>query len=510
MALRSAWRSRVDVIFKQGSFLNNRICFTLFLFLSLGAQLFAFGRVEETEIVTHNDEWVLCVTDFDVSSVPEEKLSVAGVITRKFVEKLNVISYRTRVSPEYAYYEGYAWSQARSGAARALSAKNDERSMLVYRGDPAWMYRQNLARVDAEIERLTAALEDIERQVPLINEQPSFRLTAGNVDFSFPAAPAAGAENKFCLDQMADAFLTGSIVDFYGRYYVSIKLFTVYAQSFVYEDNIIFSTEDLENALEEISRRLIIVLSGNEPAAIAVRTEPEEALVLINRTFVNRGETAPLEYPPGKITITASAPDHESLTVETELSPGELAEVDIFLSPLVYGNINIPGTLSGGSVYNGALYVGETPLTLRLPLNTMEYIELETHDNQRGTIAFNTPDRAGASYSLSFNTEFPLEEGRVDRARRWYYWAWGGTWITGITAWITYHTYVNADASIRYNYMQTGSYNQNFADYNTTMYYVSMGTMIAAGLAIVHEIFQIGRYVYTANKGSPAIVRTGR
>jgi len=492
--------------------LNNRICFTLFFSLLLGAQLFASGKVEETEVKAQNDEWVLCVTDFDVSSVPEEKLSIAGVITRKFVEKLNVISYRTRVSPEYAYYEGYAWSQARTSAARALSAKNNERSMLVYRGDPAWLYRQNLARIDGEIEKLTAALEDIERQTPIINEQPSFRLTAGNLDFSFPAAPVIGAENKFCIDQKADAFLSGSIVDFHGRYFVSIKLFTVYAQSFVYEDSIIFSTEDLENALEEISRRLIIVLSGNEPAAIAVRTEPEEAVVLINRTFINERETFPLEYPPGKITITASAPDHESLVMETELFAGELAQVDIFLSPLEYGNVYIPGTLSGDSVYNGALYVGETPLTLRLPLNMMEYIELETHDNQRGTIVFNTPDSAGASYPLSllFNTEFPQEKGRVDRARRWYYWAWGGTWITGIAAWITYQTYVSANSSIRYNYAQTGFYNQDFLNYNTAMYYVSMGTLITAGLAIAHEIFQIGRYVYISGKSSPTIARSGR
>jgi len=490
--------------------LNNRICFHVFFFLSLGAQLFALGKVEGTEIKTQNDEWVLCVTDFDVSSVPEERLSVAGVITRKFVEKLNVISYRTRVSPEYAYYEGYAWSQARSGAARALSAKNNERSMLVYRGDPAWMYRQNLARIDAEIEKLQAALVDIERQAPLVNEQPLFRLTVGNLDSSFPAAPAVGAENRFCLNQKADAFLSGSIVDFYGRYFVSIKLFTVYAQSFVYEDNIIFSTEDLENALEEISRRLIIVLSGNESAAVAVITQPEDALVLINRTFVSREGSAPLEYPPGKVTITASAPEHESLTIETELSAGELAEVNIFLSPIAYGNINIPGGLSGGSVYNGALYVGEAPLTLRLPLDTMEYIEMETPDNQRGAVVFYTQGIAGTSYSLSFNTESPREKGRVDRARRWYYWAWGGTWITGIAAWISYHTYTGANAAARYNYSQTGYYNQQFADNNMTMYYVSMGTLIAAGIAVINEIFQIGRYVYTANKGSPAIVRTGR
>lgn len=487
-----------------------KIRLLIFFFFTLAVQIYALGKHEETEIKTQNDEWVLCVTDFDISSVPVEKINIAGVITKKIVERLSVIDYRTRISPEYAYYEGHAWARARFAAAKALSNKQDERALQVYRGDPSWRYNRNLARIDTEIEKLKTDLEEIENNAPLINREPVFKLTDGNLAFSFPAAPKAGTENKFCQDQKADAFLAGSIIDFHGRYFISIKLYAVYTRSFVWEDSVIFSIEDTENALDEITGRLITILSGNKPAIITVKVQPEDTLVLINQTFAGKGEIAPLEHPPGKITITALAPDYESMTVETEVASGELAEIDIRLNPLMYGNVDIPGSSSGGTIYNGALYVGETPLTLRLPLNFMEYIELETADNTKGYAAFQIPDNTGASYSLSLRTFVPPAKGRVDKARQRYYWAWGGTWITSIAAWITYHSYVTADAASKYDDAYSKVYNEKFHNDYVNMYYISMGAVITMSAAVLYEIFQIGRYVYTANESSTPVVKPGR
>ena len=490
--------------------MKNRVVFLIFLLFAFsaasGIRLFAGGQAEESEIAARNNEWVLCVTDFDASSMPVLKLSAANVIKRKMVDNINVISYRTRVSPEYAYYEGYAWARARSDAAKALSAKQDERSLMLFRGDPSWRYRVNLARVNEEIEKLTAALEEVENNPPVINKEPEFKLTAANLEYSFPPAPAAGNEIRFCAEQKADAFLTGSIMDYHGRFYVTIKLYTLYTRSFVWEDSIIFSAEDMEDALGEIARRLNMVLSGNRPSAIIVKAEPQDSLVLINRSFAGRGETPLLEYPPGKFIITASAGDHESLTVETELLPGELAEVEMILKPLEYSDIQISGSSPGGVVYHGAVYVGEAPLILRLPANTLEYVELETNDSKRGAVVFTSPDAPDSGLSLSIRTQTPLKPGRVGSARRTYYWAWGGTWITGIAAWIMYYTYVSADAALS----TRDDYEERFMNDNVRLYYVSMGTVIAVSVAVAYEIFHIGRYVYIANKGSTPIAKPGR
>jgi len=486
-----------------GVFLKNRNWLFVFLFLVLSTLLFAGGNAEETKVQTQNDEWILCVTDFDLSSLPVEKHAIASVITRKVVERLGAINYRARVSEEYAYYEESAWNISRTNAAKALAAKREERSLLIFRGEAQWRYAQNLARLDAEIERLVSALEAADNNRPNINREPLFGLTRANLDFSFPAAPRAGNENKFCLDQKADAMLAGSVTDFYGRYVVSLKLYTVYTRSFVWEDSVIFSVEDIEGALDEITQKLMITLGGNDPATLFITTQPEDALVLINRSFVNRSDSSSLEYPAGTVTVTASAPNHESVSFETDLSPGEHTRLSINLKPVDFVDVEIDGFPMPGSVYNGALYMGESPLTIRLPANKMEYLELETLDSQKGTIVFRTPD-SGDFSSLSLRAGIPVEEGRVERMRSLYYQSWGATWITGIAAWIAYHSYISSDNALRYN-----SFNQGLYESNKTMYYVSMGTMIAVGIVAVLDVIQMIRYIYNADRGATPIARPG-
>jgi len=486
--------------------------FLVLIFLSLNTMLFARGKKDEIEVKTQNDEWLLCVTDFDISSLPPEKLNVASVVTKKIVDRLNAVSYRTRVSPEYAYYEEYAWSASRSTAAKALSAKQDERSLLVYRGEENWKYRQNLARVDADIEKLRLTFEEIDNNAPLINNQPVVKLTAGNAASTFPKAPAEGSESKFCRDQKADAFLIGTVMDFHGRYYVTVKLYTLYTRSFVYEDSVIFSHDDLDNGLDEITSRLLMALSGNNPAKIAVTAEPKETLVLINRSFAGKSEVTQTEYPPGKYTITASAPDHESLSVETELLPGEQVEINFNLNPIEYGNVEILGASSGGNVYHGALYAGDAPYTLRLPLNIMEYVELintEGKDERIGKIVFDTPDNPDTAYRLPLRTKKPQPKGRVDTARRMFYWSWGLTWIAAITAWVTYQSFVASNTALEYTTM-LGTSNKNIYDDTYKMYNIYQGALIGVFSAVALDAFFIGRYIYVSNRDSASVSKIGK
>ncbi|MCL2440899.1 MAG: hypothetical protein FWD14_04095 [Treponema sp.] len=483
----------------------------IILFFLVYSQIFAGGRAEESESdrKVHNNEWILCLTEINSSSLPLDKINISDLIQRKMTEKIVMISYRTRISHEYAFYEGYMWAQERSAAAKALEAKMNERSQFLYRGEANWQYRRNIKRIDSEIEKLRTALEDVEGSAPLINKEPEFNLTQENLNFTFPSAPAAGQENRFSSVQGADAFLVSSLSDFHGRYFLSVKLYTVYTRSFVWQDSILFSHEELESALDEIIRRLMVVLSGSRPAAVAITTEPEDTLVLINRSFAGRSGTEVLEYPPGTITITASALNHDSLTFDTVLAPGELANIKINLNPVEYGEISILGN-TGSRVYHGALYVGEIPLTLRLPINHLEYIEIETPDNKRGTIAFQTPGSAEYSQSISLRTSVPLQRGRVDRERRGFYWAWGGIWISGIAAWLAYYNLMSIDFAINYHYLNTGTFSQKFYNDHGNMYNILNGTLMAVGVISVYGVYRFVRYLYTANKGATPSIAPGR
>jgi hypothetical protein len=486
-------------------------CLPLF-FAALGLPVFASGQKDEDTKQALNSEWILCVTGFNLSGLSEGRRSAAGVITRSLVDTFKDISYRVRVSPEYAYYEGYAWSQSRTAAAKALAAKQEERSQYLYRGEADWKYRRNMKRLDAEIEQLREAYTKTEENLPPVSREPVFGITSGNREGNFPEPPKEGGEYRFCQGQKADAFLSGTVREYHNRFFVTLRLYVVYTRSFVYEDSIIFSADDLPQAVEEIAGRLAAVLSGSRPAAVAVHAEPPETLVLINQTFAGRGELEAREHPPGKINITFSAPGHIGETVETELLPGELTEVSVNLRPMDYADVHIEtGNRISANVYQGSLYVGEAPLTLRLPLNQLAYVNLETVPGPQAKAVFSTPAEIEQSYTFSLKLEKPPPDGRrVNNARKWYYWAWGGTWITGIAAWITLGMFNTTNYSIQYGHTNEGKYNQSFAEENLRMYYISWGAVIALGVAVGYEIFQMARYLYIATEDNTPVIRPRR
>ena len=468
--------------------------------------LFAGGRADDAEKTAINNEWSLCITAIDNSGLPDTHKNAGDVIIRNLVELLDSVNYRLRISPEYAYYEGYAWQQSKNTVARNIANKQNERALLLYRGEPGWRYRRNLKRIDDDIAKLMESFAEIESEKPLINTVPEFRLSQSNLSGNFPVPPKPGGEHRFCQSQRADAFLAGEIREFHGRYYIRLQLYALYSHSFIFEDDIIFSLDDAGGAVEEIAARLTSVLSGNRPAAVMVQAEPPESQVIINRNYAGRGTVQTREYPPGKITIAVAAEGYSPQTVETELAAGELAEVSVNLSPLVYSDVNVSAVSNFPPLlYMGALYVGEPPLTLRLPIDSLVYIVTETKGGEEAKVVFITPDMPGESLDISLRTKIlPFGEKRVNKARTRHYWAWGGTWIAGITAWITNGIFTGRNAVL------AQSSSQEFYDATQTLYYVSTGAVVVLGAVAIYELVQMSRYVYTAASGATPIARQER
>jgi hypothetical protein len=475
------------------------ICYLLFI-----SSLSAFGNKDTEEEKRLNNEWVLCITAFDYSLLPQSQRVAGNVITRSLVNRLTDVDYHLRLTPEYAYYEGYAWQQALNAAAKAISQKRDERSQQLFRGDPDWKYRKNLQKIDNDLERLIERYAEIEAEKPLINTEPVFSLSRSNISGIYPEPPRVGAERRFCNGQNADAFLTGELREFFGRYYIRIRLFVLYTNSFAYEDDIIFSMEDTEIAVDEITGRLTAVLSGNKPAVLAIRANPPESQVLVNQGFAGRGIVEARERPPGKVTIAVAAEGYAPLSIETELAAGELTEIDVNLSPLSFSNVNIsvPGK-TDVSVYQGTLYVGEAPLILPLPVNQLEYFYVETAGGETARAVLTTPDVLEGDFNLTLRPRIPPRSGenRVNRARNLYYWAWGGTWTAGILTWITMGIYNSQNGALLLS-KDPGFYNDT-----RRMYYISTGAVILLGVAITYEIFRMYRYISTATEGTTRIVK---
>jgi hypothetical protein len=466
--------------------------------------VFGRGGAEE-EPVYHHGEWILCITEFDVSAMSPSRRIAGEVMVRNLVNSLNTVDRRIRVSREYAWYEDYTWTQGRQTAARALADKRGERDALLYRGEPSWRYRRTLKTVDGEIVELEKQLREAERNAPLVVTEPVLKTTEGNRGGTFPAAPAAGGEYAFCRKEKADAFLAGSIAEFHNRLYVKLRLYTIYTDSWAYEDDILFSQEDMNDAAAELSGRLAAAVSGSGAAYVAVNAEPEDAMVLIDGAYAGRGRIPPREHIPGPVIVGISAEGHEPMTAELELEAGETAELTASLAPLGFSGVRIfvPGQAQA-QIYQGALYVGDAPFTLRLPVNQYGYVSMEIPDGQFAQAVFFNEENSWETGYLSLKPRVRRnpDEQRVNRARRAYYWVWGGVWILGASAWLINGV---SNAEIRGSNANPNRTTE-MVERAQFMYYLNIGAMAAVGAAVITEFIMMGRYVYTAGSDAPRVI----
>jgi len=483
--------------------INKKIIF-FSLLIAHCSLLIAGGKTDEEEQKPINNEWLLCVTQFDYSMLPVSQRVSGNVITRSLLDTLRSVSYRLRISPEYAYYEGYAWWQSVNAAAKALSQRQDERSLLLYRGDPEWRYQINVKKIDADIEKLKEALAKKEAEKPLVNNEPVFNLVQANISGNFPDPPKPGGERRFCQSQKADAFLLGSVREFHGRFYIELRLFVLYANAYVYEDEIIFSMDDIAGAVDEITGRLTAALAGNKPAVIAVKADPPEAQILINRAYAGRGTVEEREHPPGKITVAVSADGYTPELAETNLVSGEITEIEVNLSPQLYSNAHIDASGAlGVSLYHGALYVGEAPYNLRMPIDTLGYVVAEARNGRTAEIVFPSPDMPDESFdfSIKLNKPPPTGKKRVNKARGNYYWSWGATWIAAMLAWGANGVFTSMNDAIPH------SSSREFLEETQTWSYISTGSLILLGAAAAYNIFELTRYLYTSTEKATPIAK---
>jgi hypothetical protein len=499
----------------------------LFFFLA-AASLFPLGSREEEAPELQDPVWTLMVTAFDVSALGEANLSLGDSILRDLAAEIGKVNYRLRVADEYAYYEGVAERQKLSAAAQTLVNKRNERDQLLYRGDPEWRYRKNLKAADQEIRKLEEEYSAALASRVLIDREPVFSLSAENMEGLFPSPPREGEEYQFCKTRKADALITGSMSEYHGRIFVTQNLYVLYADSYIYRDSIIFSPERLSGAMAEFAGRITQAIAGLPPAELRVSVMPENALVLLDQGYGGRG-TLEQSLPPGKARLEVFAGGHESLDMELELEGGQRTELTVELRPESQSSVLVetPGK-EGSSVYLGSLFMGKTPLTLNLPQGGLEYIYAESPDGEEAEAVFPVPspqhlpppvvsawrprlfagpfprksDLEGDRLSLRTREPYDPAEGQVDRARRQYYWAWGGTWLAAIGAWMV-NGYANSVVNA-YNNSPVPVYGLGKKAREAQVFnYVGIELVSAA---VLIELIQMARYITVAGKDAPPFV----
>jgi hypothetical protein len=473
------------------------------LFLRAAVPVFSRGEAEAAPAPL-NGEWTLCITAFDISALSIGQRMMGEIVIRDLYNVLLKVDRRYRTAGEEAYYLDYAWSKSKAAAAKALAAKRGERDVLFYQGNPGWKYKKNIKATDAEIAKLEEELRKVEAGEPSVEGIPLFIFTEDNKKGIWPSPPKQGGEYRFCTAQKADAFLVGALSEYHGRVVLNLKMYTLYSRSWSWEDNIIFSSDDIQPAMEEISESLAEEVSGTMPGVLIVHAEPDNSMVIINDSYAGTGEASYSDHSPGETAVAIYADNQQPSIFPVELNPGEIAELYINLAPLSLSafTVDVPGS-PGSAVYSGSLYLGITPLAVEIPSNQFTYFSVIAPSGETGAAVYRGGGiirgsaefvRSDGGQTLVYETTLPIspEEKRVNTARRSFYTAYGRFWIAlpvSLLAMGIAESYTNA-----YPYNPSSEMYQSA----TRAYNINIGAWVVIGLAAADTIYRAVRYLYTS------------
>jgi hypothetical protein len=457
-------------------------------FISTGA-LFAKGAAQD-ETVYSNKEWVLCVTEFDVSGLPQARQVVGPLIAQYIVLNIKPADEKLRNLEEAEYYRQTAAYKSESEIAKKISAKQAERDKLVFQGLSNIQYKSSAKKIDAEIAALRKEYQAVEISPPKIALEPAFKMTDNNLERLFPPPPQPGLEYYFCNDQKADGFITGKISEFHDRYYVQLALWTMYARTYTYTDSVIFSIEDISAGVTELSDRLINEITGFRPAGIRVRTVPDNAVIVISEIFGGHGDFQISNFTPGEVKLSVYADNYDTIEETIELKEDQLVDVKVALMPTPTSDYTID--VSGDEkavVYQGSLYKGETPISLNGPTDHYRDYYILTEDGKIAQSIFSISDQ-----SLLLKPHLAPPEGRTNKARHRYYNSLGRFWITlpfFILSLGLYEKYT-ADA------IRLRSY--DVLDQAQIFQYAAIGFGALAGGFLIESFVKLGIYIWEGNR----------
>jgi hypothetical protein len=446
----------------------------------------------------------MCITEFDVSALPPARALIGQMVMRHIVEDLRTAESRLWTSEEAAYYNKVAMLKAERDAANKIAAKQADRDKLIFSGTTNRKYKQDVKKIDSDLTVLRVDFEKSRVEIPPLAMLPAIKLTEGNLSGNFPAPPGKKGEYYFCTGQKSDAFLSGKVNEYFGRLYVEISLWSVYARQITYTDSIIFSPDDVREGTSELSNRLFDYISGFLPSRIKVKADPSNATIIVKNIVSSGGETEIMNFTPGTVSVTAFAPDYTAFEGDVDLREGELADVEVELLPIPVDEFDVSlnpdsdAVTGSASLYDGALYAGQLPMKLSGPSGQQRGLSVETSDGKVAQTVFhvsNTP--------IVFDPKAPPAADRTEIARRKFYSAYGRFWIALPLA-ILGMGLSNTMTSV-YNAYPEG--NPELGRQQELVSGISLGLNILMGVCLADTFFRIGRYVWEANKESSPLTK---
>lgn len=408
----------------------------------LCVRLFASGTGETTAPTINNPEWTIAVTAFDVSALPNDRKIIGDAIVRQIAGLLGGLETRKRSEAEMAYYQGVAKEAALKAAAKNIADKQGQKDALIFKGDNQWNYTSQVNKLNTEMETLREKYNEVLQTVPPVAENPLIKISQDNINGIYPPPPAENEEAAFCRKNKLDAFVQGSVSLYHERYLLEVSFYELFSGAYIMNDTILFSTVEQEKAVGEVSDALMTVVDGKK----------------------------------------------------RELETNALAMQPVKPYPVMIGTEDG----EAAKLYQGSLYIGETPVSVDFNNKEPAFVSLQGADEaKRDVIVF--PDAQNLNLKL---TPFDQQE-KSEPYRKKFYDSWARFWIT-LPLSILFHGY--STSLIESSVAAVDYRDYQWAQLSFYLDGILMGVAVAFG---VESITRYGVYLYKADKNAPDVIGAG-
>jgi len=465
----------------------------------------AAAEQAENVLADPSSDWTVGVAAFDTSSMGAPSRLAGDLIAGDLAAAVFDVPERTLPDAEREAYAAYLRGLSVEKAAADLASKRSARDALFYAGNHPAKYRSEVAKAEEALAKSRSALDAALAVRAEVAVRKRILAAKENANGALIAPPERGGERAFCLSKKYDALLLGSAEEYYGRTYVSIRLYSPYLLADLYADSAVFSTERREEALAELRGRLAAAVSGSAPARIAVVVDPPEADVMIGGKLVGKGTLAEREIAPGKLTVGAGAPGYGPFSEEVTVESGESVTLRIGLpraetTQLAVAALGAEAFGNAANLYVGGLYVGTTPTLLDAPLGSSLPLFAEIPGALDASLIVRAP-LADGSAELRLGPIRDPNAKPVEDARKAFYGAFARFSVLLPVAFIASgiaSSYRNA--AIAYNSYRLG-------EITVQTEYIALGLWSLTGVFACESIYRFIRYL--RNSDARAVKREG-
>ena len=457
--------------------------------------------------------WVIGVATLLPKGLSQENRYLTHSIPLLIIERLEIV-------PTHFFSAGELLGQQRARVVREKRARAKELSTLRRERDElffshlAGSVRENkLSSYERRILELVDHLNYLEELDPreiVFPESKPVHFNIGGESGSLLPAPAFSPLRMAKREEL-DLLIWGRIEEVQDYLYIELGALDTALGREVFSFKDAAVREDLHQSIDAIVADLVPVVWGRDWSALRIEVEPQDSRVYLDGEYIAEGDVF-LEYLlPGRREVRVVHAGYMESMAEVELVPYETTEYRVRLIEKVPEMVRIDSKPGKVNVYQGAMWLGKTPLEIIRPESTTRLLlRSEESDDFSFYLDKNSPNK------LSFSIPENLDPQSLQKKRRNDFYASFGLFALSVPLpfyfWAMYNDYylitknaANAAKEAEALGLSAEAQRLNaeawrlYADHNN--YYTAFwGTLSVSVSLFVNAVITVLRYTASADR----------